>query len=103
MRENAPNIVDSALIFKRNEEKQLKVLLEDIVEIVDEVVIIDACSTDGTIDVARKYGGKDIWDKTIRICCMLMKELEVCRRLTYDQFARIVISLKIHYLSLIHI
>jgi len=28
---------------------------------------------------------------------MLMKELEVCRRLTYDQFARIVISLKIHY------
>jgi len=28
---------------------------------------------------------------------MLMKGLEVCRRLTYDQFARIVISLKTHY------
>jgi len=58
MRENAPNIRVSALIFTRNEEKRLKVLLEDIVGIVDEVVIIDACSTDETIDVARKYGAR---------------------------------------------
>lgn len=27
----------------------------------------------------------------------LMKALEVCRRLTYDQFVRTFISLKIHY------
>jgi len=39
MRENAHNIRVSALIFTRNEGKQLKVLLEDIVGIVDEVII----------------------------------------------------------------
>ena len=39
MRENAPNIRVPALIFTRNEEKQLKVLLEDIIGIIDKVVI----------------------------------------------------------------
>ena len=58
MRENAPDIRVSALIFTRNEEKRLKALLEDIKGIVDEVVIIDACSTDGTIDIAREYGAR---------------------------------------------
>jgi len=48
----------SALIFTRNEEKRLKALLEDIKGVVDEVVIIDACSTDGTIDIAREYGAR---------------------------------------------
>lgn len=53
-----PSIRISALIFTRNEEKQLKSLLEDIKGAVDEIVIIDVCSTDGTIEIAKKYGAR---------------------------------------------
>jgi (heptosyl)LPS beta-1,4-glucosyltransferase len=50
------NIKISALIFTRNEAKVLKGLLENIKSVVDEIVVIDGCSTDETVDIALRYG-----------------------------------------------
>jgi len=46
----------SALIFTRNEAKVLKGFLENIKGVVDEIVVIDGCSTDKTVDIALRYG-----------------------------------------------
>jgi len=48
----------SALVFTRNEERRLKGLLNNIKDVVDEIVIIDGCSTDRTVDIAQSYGAK---------------------------------------------
>jgi len=48
----------SALVFTRNEERRLKGLLNNIKDVVDEIVIIDGCSTDRTADIALSYGAK---------------------------------------------
>jgi len=48
----------SALIFTRNSAHQLLRLLKIIEKVVDEVVIVDGCSEDNTVSIAKSYGAK---------------------------------------------
>jgi (heptosyl)LPS beta-1,4-glucosyltransferase len=48
----------SALILARNERENLPITLASLAGWVDEVVVVDGASTDGTADVARKAGAK---------------------------------------------
>jgi glycosyltransferase involved in cell wall biosynthesis len=48
----------SALIFTRQERRNLEELLPTLKQAVDEIVIVDGESTDGTIEVAQKYNSK---------------------------------------------
>jgi len=53
---NAPTI--SLCMMVRNEEKFLPKCLDSVKDYVDEIVIVDTGSTDGTVDIARKYTNK---------------------------------------------
>ena len=48
----------TAVIITKNEEKNLGRCLESLAEIVDEILILDSFSTDGTEAIARKYGAR---------------------------------------------
>lgn len=48
----------SACMMVRNEEKNLPRCLASIQGFVDEIVVVDTGSTDGTIEIARAYGAK---------------------------------------------
>lgn len=48
----------SAVIITKNEEQRIRACLSSIIDVVDEVVIVDAESTDGTTDVAQAYSDK---------------------------------------------
>ncbi|KKQ73899.1 MAG: Glycosyl transferase, group 2 family, partial [Candidatus Woesebacteria bacterium GW2011_GWB1_38_5b] len=45
-------------IITLNEEKDLPRCLGSIKEIADEIVVVDCGSTDGTVEVARRFGAK---------------------------------------------
>lgn len=47
----------SVIIITKNEEKNIKFVLETV-KFADEIIIVDACSTDKTAKIARKYGAK---------------------------------------------
>jgi tetratricopeptide (TPR) repeat protein len=46
----------SAALIVRNEERRLPACLESLRDLVDEVVVVDTGSTDGTVAVARAFG-----------------------------------------------
>lgn len=46
--------------ISRNEEENLPRLLESVKEVVAEIVLVDTGSTDGTQDLARRYGARVI-------------------------------------------
>ena len=48
----------AAIIPALNEEMAIGVVLEDIPPWVDDVIVVDNASTDGTADVARVYGAR---------------------------------------------
>ncbi len=48
----------SAVINVRDEAENLDKCLKSIVSIVDEIIVVDMHSTDGSVDVAKKYGAK---------------------------------------------
>ncbi len=48
----------SACMIVRNEEELLPGCLESIRDIVDEIIVVDTGSTDGTVEVAKSYGAK---------------------------------------------
>jgi len=48
----------SFITFTRNSGKRLKLLLEDVKDVVDEVVVIDGYSTDDTVEIAKSYGAR---------------------------------------------
>ena len=48
----------SAALIVKNEEKSLGACLDSLKEIVDEVVVVDTGSTDGTKDLARRAGAR---------------------------------------------
>ena len=48
----------SAVILTLNEEKVIKDCLESVCKWVDEIVVVDSCSTDRTKEIAKKYTEK---------------------------------------------
>lgn len=54
------NIKLSAAIATYNEENNLRECLEGIKNLVDEIVVVDGCSTDRTVEIAREFGAKVI-------------------------------------------
>jgi len=42
----------------RNEAKNLPALLKDVGNVVDEIIVIDNESTDGSVEIAKRYGAK---------------------------------------------
>jgi glycosyltransferase involved in cell wall biosynthesis len=48
----------SLITFTRNSEKLIEGLLRNVNGVVDEVVVVDGCSSDRTVEIARSYGAK---------------------------------------------
>jgi glycosyltransferase involved in cell wall biosynthesis len=48
----------SVAIITFNEEDRLEATLESCREIADEIVVVDSLSTDGTVEMARRYGAE---------------------------------------------
>ena len=45
-------------VITLNEEKDLPRCLDSIKEVADEIIVVDCGSTDGTVEIARKFGAK---------------------------------------------
>ncbi|OGM75730.1 hypothetical protein A2382_00565 [Candidatus Woesebacteria bacterium RIFOXYB1_FULL_38_16] len=48
----------SVVLAVKNEEKNLRLCLESVKEIAEEIVIVDEYSTDRTVEIAREYGSR---------------------------------------------
>ncbi len=48
----------SLCMIVKNEEKFLPQCLESVQDVVDEIVVVDTGSTDGTVEIARRFGAK---------------------------------------------
>lgn len=48
----------SATILTYNEERRIEACLESLRDIADEIIVVDSCSTDSTLDICRRYGCK---------------------------------------------
>jgi glycosyltransferase involved in cell wall biosynthesis len=48
----------SLITFTRNSEKLIEGLLRNVNGVVDEVVVVDGCSSDRTVEIARSYSAK---------------------------------------------
>ncbi len=50
----------SAVILSKNEADRISRCIRSLIDVVDEVILVDSGSTDGTIDIARALGAKVI-------------------------------------------
>ena len=57
----------SAVINVRNEAKNLNKCLKSISDFADEIIVVDMHSTDGSIEIAKKY--LKIWCQIIQLSC----------------------------------
>ena len=48
----------SFITFTKNSEDRIKGLLSHVKNIVDEIIVIDGCSTDHTVEIAKAFGAK---------------------------------------------
>lgn len=48
----------SAAVITRNEAQNIERCLNSLIGVVDEIVVVDSCSDDGTPDICRRYGAK---------------------------------------------
>ncbi|MEM2158267.1 MAG: glycosyltransferase family 2 protein [Sulfolobales archaeon] len=48
----------SFITFTKNSAGRISSLLDHIKDIVDEIVVVDGFSTDGTVEIAKRYGAK---------------------------------------------
>jgi glycosyltransferase involved in cell wall biosynthesis len=48
----------SLITFTRNSEKLIEGLLRNVNGVVDEVIVVDGCSSDRTVEIARSYSAK---------------------------------------------
>ena len=48
----------SFITFTRNSSRRLKVLLENVKDVVDEIIVINGYSIDDTVEIAKSYGAK---------------------------------------------
>jgi len=46
------------ITFTRNSERDLKELLKNVHDVVDEIIVIDSYSTDATIEIAKSYNAR---------------------------------------------
>src|SRR5438045_3161504 len=58
MNPNAERLPVSALVLTLNEEKNLETCLDSVANWVQELFVIDSGSTDGTLDIAKRYGAQ---------------------------------------------
>jgi len=48
----------SFITFTRNSGRRLRLLLENVKDVVDEIIVVDGFSSDDTVEIARSYGAK---------------------------------------------
>ena len=48
----------SLITFTRNSEKLIEGLLRNVNGVVDEIIVVDGCSSDRTLEIAKSYGAK---------------------------------------------
>jgi glycosyltransferase involved in cell wall biosynthesis len=50
----------TAIIITKNEEDKMEICLNSLSTFVDEIVVVDDCSKDDTVEICKKYGAKII-------------------------------------------
>lgn len=48
----------SGIVTTLNEERNIAACVESLLQVCDEVVVVDSCSTDGTVEAARRAGAR---------------------------------------------
>jgi len=54
----------SAIILTKNSERRLRECIESLIEIVDEIIVIDGYSTDGTVSICNDYPKIRVFQKS---------------------------------------
>jgi glycosyltransferase involved in cell wall biosynthesis len=48
----------SFITFTRNSGRRLRLLLDNVSDVIDEIIVVDGFSDDDTVEIARSYGAK---------------------------------------------
>ena len=58
----------SFITFTRNSGKRLKLLSENIKDVVDEINVVDGFSSDDTVEITKNYSAKVFSEKVLGTC-----------------------------------